>query len=553
MSRKRVIVTTAVAVVAFLSGGWFMQQGGRRDVSVYQSARLFDDVLSHVSDYYVDSLDERQLYRMAIDGMLHELRDPYTVYLDGRDLRSLSEQTTGNYGGLGIQIEVRDGAIVVVAPLPETPAERAGVTTGDRIVEVNGQSTARWNQDESVRSLRGPVGTAVNLKIERPGVSDLISYQLTRAEIHARSVRLAMLMDGGVGYIEVSVFSQATVDELTAAVDSLRGAGMRSLVIDLRGNPGGLLDEGIAFSDLFLNPGQTIVATRGRAPGATRRFTDHRPQRYPDLPLVLLVNGSSASASEIVAGALQDHDRALLVGTTTYGKGLVQSVYTLSTDVSLKITTGRWYTPNGRSIQHPGRFDEEHGRDPDEETPARDSTARDSTARADTAHAEVFRTDRGRVVRGGGGGGIAPDVVVRADSVQAVVGRRLLQALGSSVTKYTDALAAYALDLRARHGVTSPLFRVTPEMRQQFLGLLAQRGATLDAATLAATGDFIDRQIGSQVARFSFGRAGEVRRLATGDDPVLSEAARLAGRARTPVELFTLAAQPGTPAPAQRP
>ncbi|MDP3775853.1 MAG: S41 family peptidase [Gemmatimonadales bacterium] len=561
MSRKRVIVTTAVAVAAFLSGGWFMQQGTRRDETVYQSARLFDDVLSHVSDYYVDSLDERQLYRMAIDGMLRELRDPYTVFLDRRDMRSLSEQTTGNYGGLGIQIEVRDGAIVVVAPLPETPAERAGITTGDRIVEVNGQSTARLNQDEAVRTLRGPVGTQVTIKIERPGVTDLITYTLTRAQIHARSVRLSMLLDGGVGYIEVSTFSQATAAELGAAIDSLRGAGMRSLVLDLRYNPGGLLDEGIAVSEVFLNPGQEIVATRGRAPGATRRFTDRRPQRYPELPLVVLVNGASASASEIVAGALQDHDRALLVGTTTFGKGLVQSVFTLSNDASLKITTGRWYTPSGRSIQRPGPADEE--RDPDDETAVRDSTVRidttarrdttagrDTTARRDTTRVETYRTDRGRVI--GGGGGIAPDVIVRADSEQAAVGRRLQQALGSDVAKYTDALAAFALDARARHSVTSPTFRVTPEMRQQFLGILARRGVRLDDGALAATGGFIDRQIGSQVARFAFGRAGEIRRLAT-EDPVLAEATRLAGRARTPTELFTIAGRPGTPAPAPRP
>ncbi|MBI1722822.1 MAG: PDZ domain-containing protein [Gemmatimonadetes bacterium] len=542
MSRQRVIVTTAVAVVAFLSGGWFMQQGTRRGESVYQSARLFDDVLSHVADYYVDPVDERQLYRMAIDGMLRELRDPYTVFLDQRDMRSLSEQTTGNYGGLGIQIEVRDGAIVVVAPLPETPAERAGITTGDRIVEVNGQSTARWNQEEAVRSLRGPVGTQVNIKIERPGVSDLLTFRLTRAQIHARSVRLSMLLDNGVGYIEASNFSQATADELIAAIDSLRRGGMRSLVLDLRWNPGGLLDEGIAVSDLFLNPGQEIVATRGRAPGATRRFADRRPQRYPDLPLVLLVNGASASASEIVAGALQDHDRALLVGTTTFGKGLVQSVFTLSNEASLKITTGRWYTPSGRTIQRAGRSDDE--RDPEEEA------AQDTTARRDTARVEIFRTDRGRPVQGGGG--IAPDVVVRADSVQAAVGRRLQQSLGSNVTKYTDALAAFALEVRAQHAAQSPMFPVTPEMRQQFLRLLGRRGVALDDATLAVTGDFIDRQIGSQVARFVFGRAGEVRRL-TADDPVLAEATRLAARARTPTELFTLAAQPVTPAPAQRP
>ena len=171
MSRQRIIVTSTVAVVAFLSGGWFMQQGSRRDETVYQRARLFDDVLSHIADYYVDPLDEKKLYSMAIEGLVRELHDPYSVFLAGRDLAGLTQVTSGNYGGLGIQIEVRDNAIVVVGPLPDTPAERAGLTTGDRIVDVDGQSTAQWNQEQAVRNLRGPVGTQVSLKVQRPGVT----------------------------------------------------------------------------------------------------------------------------------------------------------------------------------------------------------------------------------------------------------------------------------------------------------------------------------------------------------------------------------------------
>lgn len=528
MSRQRIAVTTVVAIVAFLSGGWFMQQGSRRDESVYQRARLFDDVLSHVADYYVDSLNERDLYRMAIDGMLRELNDPYTGFLDAREIRALTESTTGNYGGLGIQIEVRDGAIVVVSPLPETPAERAGMMTGDRIVLVNDSSTARWNQDQAVRALRGPEGTAVTLKVERPGVSDLVTFRLTRARIHARSVRLAMLLDDGVGYVELQAFSEATARELTTAIDSLKQAGMRSLVLDLRYNPGGLLDEGLAVSDLFLDPGQEIVQTRGRAPGATRRYADRQPQRYATLPVVVLINGATASASEIVAGALQDHDRAVVVGTTSYGKGLVQSVFRLSSDASLKMTTANWYTPSGRSIQKAHRPADQEPDDPDA------AQARDTTPRA------TYRTDHGRTMAGGGG--IAPDVVVRPDSALSTMARRLQQALGSDVVKYTDALAAFALEARAQHSVASPLFPVTPAIRERLVGLLAQRGVELDHAVLEASQPFIDRQLAAQAARFVFGRAGEVRRQSQ-DDPVLAEAVRLAARARTPAELLTLASQ----------
>ena len=531
MSRQRVVVTTLVAALAFLSGGWLMQQGSSPSQSVYQQARMFDDVLSHVADYYVDSLDERQLYRMAIDGMLRELRDPYTGYLDGRELRSLTEQTSGNYGGVGLQIEYRDGAIVVVVPLADSPAERAGMMTGDRIVQVDDSATARWNQERAVGALRGPAGTPVSLKVERPGVTGLLSYRLTRAQIHARSVRLATMVGDGVGYVELYSFSEATARELSNAIDSLKGAGMRSLILDLRWNPGGLLDEGVAVADLFLDPGQAIVSTRGRAPGATRQLVDRQPQRYATLPIVVLVNGATASAAEIVAGALQDHDRALIVGTTSYGKGLVQSVFPLSNQVSLKMTTSKWYTPAGRSIQRPfrGLADE---RDPDDEIAA------------DTTPVDSFRTDRGRIVRGGGG--IAPDVVVRPDSAEIIARNTLQTALGKNVVKYTDALAAFALGARARQSVSGPLFEVTPAIRSQFLGMLQERGVTLEPSIIEATWPFMQKQLGDQTARFAFGRAGQVLRQTT-DDPVLSNAKRLAARATSPASLLQIANQ-GSPA-----
>ncbi len=540
MSRQRVVVTTAVAVIAFLSGGWLMQRTAQPQQNVYQQARMFDDVLSHVSDYYVDSLDERQLYRYAIDGMLKELHDPYTGYLDGRELRSLSEATSGNYGGVGLQIEVRDGAIVVVSPLPDSPAERAGMMTGDRIVMVGDSSVSRWSQEKAVTSLRGPSGSEVVLKVERPGVSAPLTYRLQRAQIHARSVRLAALIGDGVGYVELYSFSEATARELATAVDSLTRAGMKSMILDLRWNPGGLLDEGIQVADLFLDPNQMIVKTRGRAPGASREFADHEPQRYPRLPLVVLVNGATASAAEIVAGALQDHDRAVIIGTTSYGKGLVQTVFPLSNSASLKMTTSKWFTPSGRSIQRAFRMQQD--RDPDE-----DVARTDSAAAADS----VYHTDAGRVIRGGGG--VGPDLVVKTDSAEIVARNRLQQALGPSVVKYTDALAAFALEARARQAVSSPSFTLTPAMRTQFMALLSQRGVNLDQATLAATWPFIEKQLGDQTARFAFGRAGEVIRQSGGDDPVLTAAKRLAGRATSPANLLTLVAQAAAPQSVARP
>jgi carboxyl-terminal processing protease len=265
-------------------------------------------------------------------------------------------------------------------------------------------------------------------------------------------------------------------------------------------------------------------------------FRATRAQRWPEMPLVVMVNGNSASAAEIIAGALQDHDRALIVGTTSFGKGLVQSLFRLSGDASLKITTAKWYTPSGRSIQRGFRNDQD--RDPDEDVARNDSMARDT-----------FRTDHGRLMRGGGG--IAPDVVVQVDSGELAIRNRLQQALGRNVVKYTDAIAAFALDARARHTVPSPMFSVTPAMREQFLGLLRQRGVALDEATLQATWPFIERQLASQTARFVFGRAGEVTRQSQ-DDPVLATAKQLAGRAHSPSEVFELAQSPPAAGAARR-
>jgi carboxyl-terminal processing protease len=527
MSRQRILITSVVAVVAFLSGGWFMQQGAGPTESVYQRARLFDDVLTHVADYYVDSLDQRQLYRMAIDGMLSELRDPYSNFLDAKDFRGLNELSTGNYAGIGTQIEVRDGAIVVVSPLPDTPAERAGIQAGDRIVEVDGKSTEHFTQDDAVRALRGREGTQVSIRVVRAGATDLLSFTITRARIHSRSVRTVMMLTDRVGYVELNPFSQSSADELQTAVDSLKGAGMRSLVLDLRNNPGGLLDEGIAVADLFLNPGQEVVATRGRAPRSTQTFEDEAPQRYAGLPVVVLVNGYSASASEIVAGALQDHDRALLIGTPTFGKGLVQTVFRLGDSLALKLTTARWYTPSGRSIQRPSRV----GFEPD-------LLPEDSTPPADTAAQPTYRTDAGRIVRGGGG--ITPDIVIRQDSADIRAAERLTQVLGRNIAKYQDAMAAAAFQARQRFGVSGPLFAFTPAMRAALVDQLHQRGLDLDAETLRVAGAFLDKQLADQIARLNFGRQGELRREAQ-DDSTLAEALRVAGQARSPADLLGFA------------
>jgi carboxyl-terminal processing protease len=533
--RQRWSVIGLVAVVSFFTGGWLLQRGAAADGNVYQQARLFDDVLSHVSQYYVDSLSESSLYRKATDGLLAELHDPYSVLLVADDYKQLTETTTGNYGGLGIQIDVRDGWITVVAPLPDTPAERAGIETGDRIIEVDGKSTEGWNNERAVNSLRGEPGSKVRIKIERAGITEPVNYELERARIHMKSVPAGTLFPGGVGYISLNPVSESSAAELQAEVSSMIQKGMKSMIFDLRGNPGGLLDQGVKVADLFLDSRQEIVSTRGRARGSSRQFVDEARQVWPNLPIVVLVNEGSASAAEIIAGAMQDHDRAVVVGTPTFGKGLVQTLFTLGENVALKLTTARWFTPSGRTIQRVARNEEEQF-----EQAAKDSgrgVAVEPDSAAGDSVVPTFRTDAGRVVRGGGG--IVPDIVMRQDSTTPGE-RAFIEAVGARVQEYRDVITTYALDLKRDRAITSEDFVITPAMRAEVIDRLRRKGVVISPEVVGQSGRLLEQNLSYEIARYVFGRPAEFRRRAQ-DDRQMQTALELLRKASTPAALLGLA------------
>lgn len=529
MTRHRGWVVIIVTTVALATGGWLLQRQTGPEGSVYQQARLFDDVVAHVADYYVDPIDEKQLYQMAIDGLLDQLGDPYSTLLRREDFRVLSEQTRGTYTGLGIQIDVRDGWITVVAPLPETPAERAGVRSGDRIVELDGRSTEGWKNDQAVRELRGPAGTAAQLTVRRPGVSEAIAFKITRATIHIRSVGLALMLDNRVGYVALNPVSETSAEEMSRTVQDLVSKGMKALVLDLRGNPGGLLDQGIAVSDLFLDAGQAVVATKGRAPNTTRTYRDAHRQSWPDLPIVVLVNGGTASAAEIIAGALQDHDRAVVLGTPTFGKGLVQSLWELAPNTALKLTTARWYTPSGRTIQRQSKDEDEQAEQVAAELRQLDTAAVDSTL--------MFRTDAGRLVYGGGG--IRPDIYLPVDTL-ATAERRFVQALGGDFAVFRDVLSTYAIEFKAQGKIDRPDFRVEDDMVEEVLRRMRAKGAAVPDSVRAGARTLIAQELGYEAARYVFGREAEFRRRAA-DDSQVQRALALAARARSPKDLLVLA------------
>ncbi len=536
MKGQRGILLVMVGVLTFLSGGWLLQRGNARTGGVFGQARIFEDVLAHVAEYAVDSIGERELYDMAIDGLLDQLDDPYANFLRKEDFEDLTERTTGNYGGLGMQIDVRDGWITVIAPIADTPAEAAGIESGDRIVEVEGESTYGWKNEKAVAVLRGEAGSDVRISIARPGIPEPIEFTLTRATIHVTSVRTATMLGPRVGYLSLAyaTISQTVTEEVERAVADLRERGAEALVFDLRNTPGGLLDQGVALADVFLDEGDVIVATKGRAPGATETYRARSSQRWPETPIVVLVNGGTASAAEIISGAMQDHDRALVVGTPTFGKGLVQTVFRLGPLQALQLTTGHWYTPSGRTIQRPvrrvdGRLRIVGAVEEEETAHAGDSAAVDSS--------QVFYTDAGRRVIGGGG--IRPDITIRLDTLTEGE-QNFSRAIGAKLQAYRDVLTTYALEMKAGGEVTDPEFTVTRSMRNELVRRLRERGIELTDELVQAWRDVLDSQIGLEVSRFVFGRETEAQRRIR-DDAQVRKALEVLNGVRTTEELLSLA------------
>lgn len=516
--RSRAFVVLGVLSTALVTGGWLFAHGLDRAPGSVSGPRLFDEVMTHIERYYVDSVSTSDLYGKAIDGMLDELHDPHSVFLRADRLARLNESTTGNYGGVGIQIDVRDGWVIVVSPLPGSPAERAGIETGDRIVEVAGKSAKGWTIDETSKSLRGAPGTSVSFITERSGTKRPVT--LVRQEIHRSAVGRSVLLTDGVGYIDLDVFSDSTEKELSRSIDSLSRVGMKSLILDLSANPGGLLTQGVGVSDMFLDRDQEIVTMRGRVREANRKFVDGASQRWPDLPIVVLVDEYSASASEIVAGALQDHDRALIVGRTSYGKGSAQTLYPITGANALKLTTAKWYTPVGRSISKPHSIRTDDGDEEDSKP-------------VPLAEREKYKTDAGRTVYGGGG--ITPDVV-SADTIAPPSDLALANAIGRKGTQFRDAITDYAMSLKGSNAITSADFVVTDAMKNEVWKRMRQRGIDIDKSLYDAA-PLVSRFISYDVARYVLGRAAEQRRIAQ-DLPEVQKAVSLLRGVTTPKELL---------------
>lgn len=479
----------AIAAATLLGGlygnrlfGAPMQSG---DVS--KRMREYTDLLNAVTTWSAEDIASDKFVYASIDGMLRTL-DPHTSFLEPKEYSDMQDRQKGTFYGLGILVTKRNDQVTVITPLEGTPAARLGIRAGDVISEVEGASTEDLSLDEVVKRLKGPKGTTVNIKIKRVGMKEPIPLTIVRAAIPTNSISNVLMIRPGVGYIRIKDFTSTTVRELSEAIEKLEGQGMQRLVLDLRMNPGGLLDAAVGVADHFLDKGQMIVYTKGRTPDSAQEYLAPGKQEKFDKPLVVLVNRGSASASEIVAGAIQDHDRGLVVGETSWGKGLVQSVYTLQYGAGLALTTSKYYTPAGRNIQR-------------DYTSVYDYYMADETENGPEVpldQREKFKTDTGRIVYGGGG--ITPDTIVKQPQL----------ARTTQLLEVRSAIFNYAVEYAAKHPDLTREITVSPAMVEEFVRFAAEKEVASEddiRAALAKPEDrkFVERALKAEIVAAKFG------------------------------------------------
>ena len=393
--RKIKIILIPLLTLSFIT---ISNANTSRDIykQVRKNQSLINDVYRHIITNYVDDIDLDAFTKMSINNMLLEL-DPYTTYMEKEEKDGIEMLTKGKYGGVGIQIGLREKQLTVISPMDQSPAKRAGILSGDKIIKIDGQETEEFNIDDAAKLIRGKKGTEVVLSIQRYGEIELIDFVLTRETIPVKDISYSGMLNENTGYIRLTRFSRNSDKEMKSAIESLLDNQMSDLILDLRDNPGGLLNSAVSILDFFIEKGQTLVWTEGKSQKLNRKYTSKTdPILPPDVNIAVLVNQGSASASEIIAGTLQDLDRGIVIGRSTFGKGLVQTVFNIDRERAIKVTTAKYYIPSGRLIQKPGYLPDEILAD---------------TVKQDT----IFQTKGGRTVSGAGG--ITPDYEVELDEI----------------------------------------------------------------------------------------------------------------------------------------
>lgn len=507
------IISPIVILICALLGGIYgprvTAQTSSEDQQVQESLKAISKVLNTVEENYADPIDvEKTIYSGAIPGMLRTL-DPHSNFFDPKSFAQLREEQRGRYYGVGMTVTPREGKTIVLAPFPGSPAQKAGLRPGDIIVRVDDTSTEGKTTSEIADLLKGPRGTTVRVFVEREGHNEPVEFTIVRDEIPRFSIEHAFMVEPGIAYIRISSFMETTSRELREKLREFNPATLKGLILDLRNNPGGLLNEGVNVADMFLQRGQLIVSHHGKA-SPEKRYTAARGNRGFNFPLVVIINRFSASAAEIVTGAIQDHDRGLVVGESSFGKGLVQTVYPLSDQAGLALTTAKYYTPSGRLIQRDyskvSLYDYYYNKD---------KTAPPTS--------DIKTTDAGRTVFGGGG--ITPDVQIPE--------QKLNPFQESLIRRF--AFFNFAKHYLATHPPIAADFEVTDEIENQFRQFLQDQQITFAEEDYTANQEFIRRRVKLELVLSVFG-TGEAYKLEAADDPQIQKAIELLPQAASLLE-----------------
>lgn len=506
MKKRFSSFTVAALVVVSLFAGMEINELISGD-DIYAQLNKFKDILILTEKNYIEPIDTGELTEAAVAGLLDKL-DPHSVYIAPRNFERVTEEFKGKYEGIGISFRILNDTITVLEPIGGGPSARLGILANDRIVKINGESSVGFKDTDVQKSLRGPRGTRVTVTIVRPGTPEPLVYEITRDEISLASLDAAFMVTDDVAYIQSNKFNEQTFSEITRSLEELRKQGMKKLILDLRWNPGGYLDQAVKVADLFLDGGtkqspRKIVYTKARRKEFDETFTARTGDPYEDLPVIVLISNHSASASEIVAGAIQDWDRGLIVGETSFGKGLVQRQWPLADGSALRLTIAKYYTPTGRLIQrdYTGKNKVDYQREAFEREEEEGYNENHTVnGEPDSAKPE-YKTYGGRTVYGGGG--ITPDYVVKDNVLtKTVADMRRRDLFVAFISTY---MAGSGLKIREEYGSDLPGFRrsfkVSDALLGDFLAFVENKGVKVDQDDLRKDDGFVRTMLKATIGR----------------------------------------------------
>ena len=518
--QKTALITIAcvwiLSAIMLFSATSAFAQNQNKGMDIYSQLSLFTEVLQKLKQYYVTDLNDEELIKAAIIGMLGNA-DPHTSYFTADEFTDFTTSTKGAFGGLGIQIDKNGDYVTVVSPIEGTPAYRMGISAGDKIIKVDGKSVVGFSTDEAIKLMRGDVGTQVIITISRPGIAEPMDFNITREIIKIKSVPYFFKLDNGVGYIRITQFNENTAQELRESLTSLESENIRGLILDLRSNPGGLLDQAVDTVNEFIGKDKLVVETKGRIPSSNRQHFTRFPTRVRNYPIVVLINEASASASEIFAGSLQDWDKALVLGKTSFGKGSVQQLFPLLNGNGIKVTTSYYYIKSGRCI---------HKMLNDKLLKGKEVSEAEKKEEEEKNHEQIYYTVNGRKMYGGGG--ITPDIEVQSD---------LLTNFGVELRRknaFFNCTVNYFID----HDSKIPKdFSVSEALFSSFLTYVREQNISYTAADLDSTASFIRSTLKSEFMRKAYSE-NDAYKATIDQDKQLQAAIDLFDKYSTMQEMF---------------